>query len=177
MQNDPTHPRVLTREEARAEAALDLQQFCGESVTLLSDLHDTIQRGVASATEGYWQAGQRLHELKKRLVGKFDDFLANNRERLRFGRSTAYVYLRFYVQHAGRVPDTSLRSFIIADRTPRGSHAGDVALKPSRTGWAGVVNRFELVWQRWEDDGEDEQDEAREVTRPMYERLKRLHEG
>ena len=176
MQNHATSPRVLTA-DARVEAALDLQGFCKESVTVLASEHRGIREHVGKASEGYWRAGKRLEALKQKLAGKYDEFIKGNQQALGFGYTTAYIYRRFYLQHAEGAPDSSLREMIVADRSRREATAGDVQLKPGCSGFAGVVNRFELVWQRAEQAGAIDTDEARELFRPVYDRLKGLFEG
>lgn len=159
------------------EQALELQGFCAEVIKQLADGHLAVRQSLSAAAQRYWDNGRLLEELKKRLRGQFVEWLKINRAALGFGRTTAHLYCQFYVQHIEHRDPASLAGLTLVQRTPTGTHAGDVALTPARTGWAGIVNRFELVWQRWEGGGEAEKDEAREVTRPMYERLKRLHEG
>ena len=175
MQNQPTQPRLL-KTEAQLQAALEMQEFCAQSLRILAGQHLVIHAHIGSVAKVYWEAGKILAELKDRLAGRYDEFIKENKVTLGFGRTTAYIYRQFYIQHAERSLDNNPREFILVDRTKRKPIQGDVKLKGGHSGWAGVVNRFELEWERWEQAGADGQEEAREVTRPMYERLRRLHE-
>jgi hypothetical protein len=108
-------------------------------VQRLADIHSGIQRDVANAALGYYRAGELLNIQQGKLgKGDFDLWLEANRTLLGFGRSTAYVYKDFQIQHAGR---TAAEIEGLTLKTPRVSALGSNGSGAFSIGLVGQFSR------------------------------------
>ncbi len=138
----------------------------------IRDSHQEFEGSFRVSVEAYWQCGKLLCEAKKlpEMSGNFELWVESNFD---FTTRTARNYMEFFRKHVS-APLSDLQALKLTDGRERQSLEGDVTFDSRSTGLLGVVNRFDREWTRWEKSDERDEDKAREVFRPVWQKLQAL---